>query len=115
MHTNGDLYISVGDNSNPSLSDGFAPLDDSRTFALDSQKSASNFNRSRGGAEKIPARILYAAVRLRMIRAVSFAAARESFALEADFLRVPGRTSRLFVQGAKPSDAKGLLLSPTEM
>ncbi|MDB6068165.1 MAG: C-terminal target protein [Pedosphaera sp.] len=49
MHTNGDLYISVGDNSNPFSSDGFAPLDEEPgRSAWDSQKSASNENDLRG-------------------------------------------------------------------
>src|SRR5260221_5441781 len=49
MHTNGDLYISVGDNSNPFSSDGFAPLDEQPGRSpWDSQKSASNENDLRG-------------------------------------------------------------------
>jgi len=45
MHTNGDLYISAGDNTNPFNSDGFAPLDEQPgVSAWDSQKSASNEN-----------------------------------------------------------------------
>src|SRR6266699_2302237 len=49
MHTNGDLYISVGDNSNPFNSDGFAPLDEQPGRSpWDSQKSASNENDLRG-------------------------------------------------------------------
>src|SRR2546425_1866178 len=49
MHTNGDLYISVGDNTNPFDSSGFAPLDErSGRSAWDSQKSASNENDLRG-------------------------------------------------------------------
>jgi len=49
MHTNGDLYISVGDNTNPFDSDGFAPLDERPGRSpWDSQKSASNANDLRG-------------------------------------------------------------------
>ena len=49
MHTNGDLYISVGDNTNPFYSDGFAPLDEEPGRSpWDSQKSASNENDLRG-------------------------------------------------------------------
>jgi cytochrome c len=49
MHTNGDLYISVGDNTNPFSSDGFAPLDEQPGRSpWDSQKSASNANDLRG-------------------------------------------------------------------
>jgi len=40
MHTNGDLYISVGDNTNPFDSSGFAPLDErAGRSAWDSQKT----------------------------------------------------------------------------
>ena len=49
MHTNGDLYISVGDNTNPFASDGFAPLDEQPGRSpWDSQKSAANENDLRG-------------------------------------------------------------------
>src|SRR6266478_944381 len=49
MHTNGDLYISAGDNSNPFSSSGFAPLDEQPGRSpWDSQKSASNPNDMRG-------------------------------------------------------------------
>jgi len=49
MHTNGDLYISVGDNTNPFASGGFAPLDEEPGRSpWDSQKSASNENDLRG-------------------------------------------------------------------
>jgi glucose/arabinose dehydrogenase len=49
MHTDGDLYISVGDNTNPFSSDGFAPLDEQPGRSpWDSQKSASNENDLRG-------------------------------------------------------------------
>jgi cytochrome c len=49
MHTDGDLYISVGDNTNPYESDGFAPLDERPGRSpWDSQKSASNANDLRG-------------------------------------------------------------------
>ena len=49
MHTNGDLYISAGDNTNPFDSSGFAPLDERPDRSpWDSQKSASNANDLRG-------------------------------------------------------------------
>src|SRR4029077_5537939 len=49
MHTNGDLYISAGHNTDPFLSSGFPPLDErSGRAAYDSQKSASNENDLRG-------------------------------------------------------------------
>src|SRR5438132_2278100 len=49
MHTNGDLYISAGDNTNPFDSSGFAPLDERPgRSSWDSQKSASNENDLRG-------------------------------------------------------------------
>ena len=49
MYTNGDLYISAGDNSNPFESSGFAPLDErAGRSPWDSQKSASNANDLRG-------------------------------------------------------------------
>ncbi|MDB6017906.1 MAG: domain containing protein [Pedosphaera sp.] len=49
MHTNGDLYISAGDNSNPFSSDGYAPVDEqSGRSAWDAQKSAANENDLRG-------------------------------------------------------------------
>ena len=49
MHTNGDLYISAGDNTNPFDSSGFAPLDQrSGRSPWDSEKSASNENDLRG-------------------------------------------------------------------
>jgi glucose/arabinose dehydrogenase/PKD repeat protein len=49
MHTNGDLYISAGDNTNPFDSSGFAPLDEQAGRSpWDSQKSASNSNDLRG-------------------------------------------------------------------
>src|SRR6185436_9963763 len=49
MHTNGDLYISVGDNTDPFSSSGYAPLDEQAgRAAWDSQKSASNENDLRG-------------------------------------------------------------------
>jgi glucose/arabinose dehydrogenase len=49
MHTNGHLYISAGDNTNPFDSSGFAPLDERPGRSpWDSQKSASNPNDLRG-------------------------------------------------------------------
>src|SRR2546422_2280118 len=41
MHTNGDLYISAGDNTNPFDSSGFDPIDERPgRSAWDAQKSA---------------------------------------------------------------------------
>ena len=49
MHTNGDLYISAGDNTDPFSSSGFAPLDEEPgRAAWDSEKSAANENDLRG-------------------------------------------------------------------
>ena len=49
MHTNGDLYISAGDNTNPFDSNGFAPIDERPTHSpWDAQKSSSNANDLRG-------------------------------------------------------------------
>ena len=49
MHTNGDLYISAGDNTDPFSSSGYAPLDQrAGRAAYDSEKSASNENDLRG-------------------------------------------------------------------
>ena len=49
MHTNGDLYISAGDNTNPFDSSGFAPIDErAGRSPWDAQKSASNCNDLRG-------------------------------------------------------------------
>ena len=49
MHTNGDLYISAGDNTNPFDSNGFTPIDERPgRSAWDAQKSASNENDLRG-------------------------------------------------------------------
>ncbi len=54
MHTNGDLYISAGDNTDPFSSDGFAPLDQQPGRApWDSEKSASNENDLRGKISRI--------------------------------------------------------------
>lgn len=45
----GNLYIGVGDNTNPFESDGFAPIDERKNRALwDAQRSASNTNDLRG-------------------------------------------------------------------
>lgn len=45
----GDLYIGVGDNTNPFESNGFAPIDERKNRALwDAQRSASNTNDFRG-------------------------------------------------------------------
>jgi cytochrome c len=49
MHTNGDLYITVGDNTNPFDSSGFAPIDErAGRSPWDAQKSAANANDLRG-------------------------------------------------------------------
>ena len=45
----GNLYASVGDNTNPFASDGFAPIDEQNgRFAWDAQKSSGNANDLRG-------------------------------------------------------------------
>ena len=45
----GNLYASVGDNTNPFASDGFAPIDEQHgRFAWDAQKSSANANDLRG-------------------------------------------------------------------
>jgi cytochrome c len=47
--TDGNIYVSAGDNTNPFASDGFAPLDERPGRSpWDSQKSASNANDLRG-------------------------------------------------------------------
>lgn len=54
MHTNGDLYISAGDNTDPFSSSGFAPLDQQPgRAAWDSEKSAANENDLRGKISRI--------------------------------------------------------------
>jgi cytochrome c len=54
MNTNGDLYISAGDNTDPFSSSGFAPLDQQPGRApWDSEKSASNENDLRGKISRI--------------------------------------------------------------
>ena len=54
MHTNGDLYISAGDNTDPFSSSGFAPLDEQPGRApYDSEKSAANENDLRGKISRI--------------------------------------------------------------
>jgi len=54
MHTNGDLYISAGDNTDPFSSSGFAPLDEQPGRApWDSEKSAANENDLRGKISRI--------------------------------------------------------------
>jgi len=71
MHTNGDLYISVGDNTNPFDSSGFDPIDERPGRSpWDAQKSSSNGNDLRGkilrihpepdGSYSIPAGNLFA-------------------------------------------------------
>jgi len=50
----GNLFIGVGDNTNPFESDGFAPIDEREGRALwDSQKSAGNTNDLRGAILRI--------------------------------------------------------------
>jgi cytochrome c len=50
----GNLYIAIGDNSNPFDSDGFSPHDDRPgRSAWDSQKSSANMNDLRGGISRI--------------------------------------------------------------
>ncbi|MBA4167737.1 MAG: PQQ-dependent sugar dehydrogenase, partial [Chitinophagaceae bacterium] len=45
----GNLYISVGDNTDPSQSDGFSPLDERKgRMVFDAQRSSSNTNDLRG-------------------------------------------------------------------
>lgn len=47
--TDGNLYIGVGDNTNPFESEGFAPIDERKNRELwDAQRSASNTNDLRG-------------------------------------------------------------------
>ena len=47
--SSGNLYASVGDNTNPFASDGFAPIDERHgRFAWDAQKSSGNANDLRG-------------------------------------------------------------------
>ena len=69
----GNLYASVGDNTNPFASDGFAPIDERHgRFAWDAQKSSANANDLRGkilritpqpdGSVKIPEGNLFDAV-----------------------------------------------------
>src|SRR4029077_4766825 len=54
MNTNGDLYISAGDNTDPFSSSGFAPLDQRPGRApYDSEKSAANENDLRGKISRI--------------------------------------------------------------
>ncbi len=49
MHTNGDLYISVGDNTNPFESSGYTPIDERPGRSpWDAQKSSGNANDLRG-------------------------------------------------------------------
>ena len=47
--TDGNLYVSIGDNTNPFASDGFSPIDEREgRSAWDAQKSAANANDLRG-------------------------------------------------------------------
>jgi cytochrome c len=49
MHTNGDLYISVGDNTNPFESNGYAPIDErAGRSPWDAQTTSANENDLRG-------------------------------------------------------------------
>ncbi len=50
----GNLYVSVGDNTNPFASDGFAPIDEiANRSPWDAQKSAANPNDLRGKINRI--------------------------------------------------------------
>ncbi|HEY0549054.1 MAG TPA: PQQ-dependent sugar dehydrogenase [Verrucomicrobiae bacterium] len=50
----GNLYIAIGDNTNPGDSDGYAPIDERRGFSpRDAQKSSANMNDLRGGISRI--------------------------------------------------------------
>ncbi len=50
----GNLYVAIGDNTNPFDSDGYSPSDERPgRFAWDSQKSSANMNDLRGGISRI--------------------------------------------------------------
>jgi cytochrome c len=50
----GNLYVAIGDNTNPFDSDGFSPHDERPgRFAWDAQKSSANMNDLRGGISRI--------------------------------------------------------------
>lgn len=50
----GNLYISIGDNTNPFASDGYSPVDErAGRSPWDAQKSAANMNDLRGGISRI--------------------------------------------------------------
>jgi len=50
----GNLFVAIGDNTNPFDSDGFSPHDErSGRFAWDAQKSSANMNDLRGGISRI--------------------------------------------------------------
>jgi len=50
----GNLYIAIGDNTNPGDSDGFSPHDERPGFSpRDAQKSSANMNDLRGGISRI--------------------------------------------------------------
>jgi cytochrome c len=50
----GNLYVAIGDNTNPFDSDGYSPHDERPgRFAWDSQKSSANMNDLRGGISRI--------------------------------------------------------------
>jgi cytochrome c len=50
----GNLYIAIGDNTNPGDSDGYAPIDERPGFSpRDAQKSSANMNDLRGGISRI--------------------------------------------------------------
>jgi cytochrome c len=50
----GNLYIAIGDNTNPGDSDGYSPIDERPGYSpRDAQKSSSNMNDLRGGISRI--------------------------------------------------------------
>jgi cytochrome c len=50
----GNLYVAIGDNTNPFDSDGYSPSDERPgRFAWDAQKSSANMNDLRGGISRI--------------------------------------------------------------
>lgn len=51
---NGNLFIAIGDNTNPGDSDGFTPIDERPGYSpRDAQKSSANMNDLRGGISRI--------------------------------------------------------------
>jgi cytochrome c len=50
----GNLYIAIGDNTNPGDSDGYSPIDERPGYSpRDAQKSSANMNDLRGGISRI--------------------------------------------------------------